>query len=123
MVCQPLHIRCITLLNVVEAHGKCAFAGTEVVKSGGLRISVATGADGDFYPGKEILRASAGVPLGYIAAAAVVLLPHLVEAVDRVSGEGVIGDVVGDLVCPWLKAIGISNAGIDCEGRQIRWRR
>ncbi len=104
----------VALLYVVEGHGGRAFFGAHAVEAGGLGESVGAGADRDFEPGEQVAQASAGVLACSIRRAAIKLLPHLVEAVDRAIVVRIVRVCLGgELERARGQGGGVRNASVD----------
>src|SRR5579871_1663010 len=111
-VCQASKERNIAALHVEEAHGVGTFTGGELGERLGLRILSVAGADGGFYPWKKIMQAASGIVRSDVACVAIILLPHLVEAMDRVSGVVVIINGRRDLVRASRQIVDVVQARI-----------
>ena len=91
MVCEPLEVRRVPTLDIVEAHRGGTLAGRFVIEGRGRRLAVGAGADRDFDPGIQIRRATPAREQIGLRGVAGELLLHLKEAVHRTRGIGVIG--------------------------------
>src|SRR5689334_799128 len=92
---EKLEIRGIPFQNVVEAHSGRALPGSLVVKPGSLWFSICTCPHRHLYPWEKIGFAPARIRSRRISNVAVLLLPHLVKAVNGTRSVGVIGKCLG----------------------------
>ncbi len=114
---EALQVRRVTLLHVVETECRGTlprgFARRGVVggEVSSLREAIGAGAYRGLNPGKQRLVAARGTFPSAVLDAAVQLLPHLVEAMHRAGGIGVVNEriAVGELERAWLQA-GINTA-------------
>src|SRR6202521_2681338 len=112
-LCERREIGHIALLHVVKTHGDRTFVGGLPVKWLGPWITIAAGANRDFHPGKEIVKAAAGILFCSVLHIAVKLLPHLVVAVDRAARIVIVGNVRSELVRPVREVEHIMKARVD----------
>jgi len=83
----------IALCHIEEAHGRRAFTGRQVGKVSRLRLAVRSGTDRHFDPREKVPQTPGGIPFGRMTDRAIRLLPHLIEAVYRARGVGIVGQV------------------------------
>ena len=120
LVGQLLEVRHVAVLHVVKAQRGRALAGgysvgrilsAEVRR---LRETVRARAHRHFHPGKQCASQPEGLLAEALAAIAIQLLPHLVEAVHRARRIGVIGEgiAVGQLERARRKGVHIRDARV-----------
>jgi len=87
---ECFQVRCITLLDIVEAHRGRTLAGRLVGEGRRRRRAVRTGADCHFDPWEQIGFATPAVFSVGCGGVAIELLPHLIKAMDRARRVGVV---------------------------------
>ena len=104
----------VALLHVVEAERGGPFARRRIGERGRLRRTVGAGADRHFDPGEQVGVAARRVVAAGGRGVAVQLLPHLIEAMHRALGIGVIGHRrgVGELEGTGRQRIHVGDARV-----------
>ena len=86
LIGQRLEVRRITILDVIKSHGRGSLAGGCDVKICGLRLTIRARSHGNFHPREQRGIATRLIFISGVLDAAIQLLPHLVEAVNRTGG-------------------------------------